>query len=269
MSMAIEEPRARHWAREDAAEAKERDARALAITTQQSQRDVLKLRREREAKEREWARWDRLLASEPFADFLSERGWEVRETNAARFVAWEAESAALGAMLMDERAAAYAARTLHATHFHTALHGRIFEGIIGAWRQYMARRQARQNVGYDFVFIVEYFRAARLLEKCCGANYLAALIESCPGAANVAAYCESVIEAAGRRALHATGEALVQAVCAEDGKRFCMAKCGTENEPTHAPAYLSAALKKFCDALKTMGGGTPAPDLMKILEETK
>jgi hypothetical protein len=259
--------RRERWKREDAREAKEVAARVLAISEQANAKAVLKLRREQEAKEREWSKWDRLLDSVPFEEYLLERGLCVREAHNRVFHNSEAEWAALGAVLMDNthKAVAHAARCLHCYCFQVKRHQIVYVAALQVWK----RSRNDPALQLDIVTVTEQLRRNRRYEQSGGANYLTALIESCPGAANIAAYCESVIEAAQRRVIHAAGEVLLDAVCAEDGKRWSMSKCGVEGEPMHSPARLAGALKKFCDELQAMNAAGPPPDLAKILQEMK
>jgi hypothetical protein len=228
-------------------------------------RDVLKLRREKEAKEREWAKWDRQLVTPQFQEYLTEHTLCVRKTFPAQFMAQEAEHATLGAMLIDEKAAAYTARTLCTTHFHAPVNTLVFSATVQAWRQYMARKSAKALIEYDLIWVVGSLRAQRVLERCGGAAYLTALIEACPSSANVAAYCEQVIEAAQRRALHAASEALQEAVSAEDGQRWQAASTTVAPEPMHPPLQIVSALRRFCDGIES----GELPELKQILEAEK
>lgn len=263
------ESRARRWAREDANEAKERDVRALSVSMQENERDLLKHQRKEELRKRLFSQWDRLLESEQFGHFLVARGLCVRDALQVPFVARDAESAVLGAMLMDERAASDGVRLLHRSYFYAPRHGLIFCGIEQAWRQFRARYQAgAQPVAYDLVMVIESLRAGRVLEQCGGANYLAALIDSCPSAANVSAYCEAIVEAAAQRVLLAASEAIAEATRAVDGVRWSASACSTEPEPMHPPLRIVAALRQLCGAIEAMSAsGGEAPEFKEILEK--
>lgn len=258
------------WAREDAREAKEMNARALAVSVQESAKEILRLRREQEAKESQWNKWDRLLAASPFEEYLQERGLCVRAQWNQAYIALDAEAATLGAMLMDAEAIAVTVRMLDYRAFHFTHHQQIFQCAEQAWRRALATRQAQgKTLHCDVIVIVEELRRCGWLASSGGRDYLSALIEGCPGPANVAAYADAVLEAAQRRVLLDAARVLMPAVAENDGVRWSAAKAGAVPLPLHPPERLLAALRKFCDGVDAMRNAAPPPDLSKILEEMK
>jgi hypothetical protein len=101
-----------------------------------------------------------------------------------------AEQAALGAMLLDAKAATTCARMLRAEDFTDPAHRALFR-FLAEHREPDARA--------DLVTTEASLRAAGLLKEVGGREYLIDLSESCPTLGNVAAYCDIVRRAAAQR----------------------------------------------------------------------
>lgn len=111
--------------------------------------------------------------------------------------ALEAEMSALGAMLIQESAAAAAMTVLHATDFYRGTHRKLFEVLAAMYGEGQL---------IDFITAAEAARQKGILDELGGAGYLQVLIESCPGAANIESYAEAVLEASKRRQLIVAAE---------------------------------------------------------------
>ena len=176
----------------------------------------------------------------------------------------ESERSAIGAMLIEPRAIGAAMRCLHPAHFYFERHGAVYLCLV---QMYRAAQVAPAPIDLTTV-AGELYRRGKLAEIG-GAAYLTACIGTCPNAAQIGAYAGAVIEAAQYRALHGASDILRAAVCAQDGMKRSAASTLMEAEPMHAPAKLTAALRKFADGIDAMGQAKPAPDLKQILEMNK
>lgn len=212
---------ARRWAAEDAAEAKERDGRAMAESLRESQNAARKLERDERARQRQYTAWDKQLQSEAFADYLIERGLKLRDWTKGLPRAPEMERAALGAMMMLQDAPiTKAMRRLHPRHFGfdpfgaPVLNAKVFIAIT---RLEKARQTNRHTPlrSIDLLSVHEELRRMGAGETGVLA-YLRACVDECPSAANIDYYISHVIEKSRLRHLFALGEALQGATSAPD-----------------------------------------------------
>lgn len=193
-----------------------------------------------------------------------QRTTKERLQEAAPFSNPEAEKSALGAMLIEADAIGQAMRCLHPSHFFYKRHGAIYVALA---RQY--RQSQMKPTGIDLITTATALRLTGDLESVGGAAYLAACIGVCPNAALIGAYAGAIIEAAQYRAMACAAGVLKAATVEQDGMRRDMASMEMLPLPMHTPARLTAAMRKFVDGIDAMGQAKPAPDLKKILEESK
>ncbi len=104
----------------------------------------------------------------------------------------EAETAVLGAMLLEEDALAQAAELLEGQAFYKDAHRKIFTAVVELYKQ---------GIAVDLVTLTEALKTRNLLEEVGGPTYLATITSLVPTAANVEHYCRIVKEKAILRAL--------------------------------------------------------------------
>lgn len=121
--------------------------------------------------------------------------------------AMEAESSALGAMLLDGEAASEALEGLGAAMFGRDLHRKIFTAMATV-------HDAGQPV--DLITVAQELRRCGDYEATGGAAYLAALVEACPSARNIAAYIKPVKTAYVQRQLLDAARQMVSDVHAQE-----------------------------------------------------
>ena len=105
---------------------------------------------------------------------------------------YEAESAVLGAMLLEREAAARACELLRSEDFARPLHRTLF-GEIAVLH--------KQGKPVDPIVLEDELRRKEKLEECGGTAYMMGLLEAAPTAGAVAYYADIVRDYAGRRQL--------------------------------------------------------------------
>ena len=149
-------------------------------------REAARIRQARGAQERQFAGWDALTRTEAFARYLASRGLEMRPTLAGLPHAPEAESACLGAMLLDAQAVRQSLEQLRPRCFGREQNALVFLSIAVLSR--------REDAPIDFITVASRLRREGHLERVGGTSYLCALIDSCPSALNVGAYIREILE---------------------------------------------------------------------------
>lgn len=169
----------------------------------------LHIRKRRSEASRKAAQWDVLLASDEFQDYLAESGLELRPKWPAIPCDVFTESATLGAIMLNGRAARKAVALLKPEHFWFPPHRHIFRACV------LIEQDMRRGIRIrtDMVTVADKLRAYSKLEEIGGAMRLNQCLEDCPSATNIAAYISILHETARRRLLFqmchlASGEAL-------------------------------------------------------------
>ncbi|MFH0762519.1 MAG: replicative DNA helicase [Candidatus Omnitrophota bacterium] len=97
----------------------------------------------------------------------------------------EAETAVLGAMLLDEGAISVAVEMLNASCFYRDTHRKVFEAILELYKD---------NKAVDLITLTAELKNNGRLEEIGGVSYLASLVNSVPTAANIEHYARIVKE---------------------------------------------------------------------------
>lgn len=205
---------------------------------------------------RQWAQWDKLVTTQGFQDYIVERGLVLRSNQNSPYRCIETEQVTIGAMLMEREATETACRILHYSHFSLEAHQRAFLSLA---------RQLWKSGPIDLMTTTADLRQRGWLEKAGGPAYLVACIESCPSAKAIAAYAEIIVQAAQRRALQRCSELITEYTAAVEGRELNLATVTFDKEYVHNPAQISAALKKFADAVEAMPNAQEVPDLKQFL----
>jgi hypothetical protein len=212
------------------------------------------LQQRQRAWETQFQRFDKLLQSPPFREYLKERSLVVKEAVPALPKDVQAEQAALGAMLMasvlgDKEAVATGLRRLRPRMLAMQLrHTPILAALAAVYK--LKRQDKVAEV--DVIAVTTQLRRMKALGTegaSVTASYVMHLVEMCPGTANINAYIDAVIETARLRSLYDLGQRLQDAVL----------------EPNASPERLLNIVRNAVDAIEQKG----APDLESIFANDK
>ncbi len=121
----------------------------------------------------------------------------------------EAERAALGALLIDNRAWDEISDKISVSDFYRHEHGLIYTAIA---------QLAERQQPFDVLTIAEHLRTQNLLDQAGGETYIFELAQNIPSAANAQAYASIVRERSILRQLVATGTDIASSAFNSDGR---------------------------------------------------
>jgi len=104
----------------------------------------------------------------------------------------EAESATLGALLLDWEAVGEVIKYLRPDRFYSLQNQKIFSGIIELYNK---------SQRADLITLIEQLKSTGSLEEAGGLSYISSLTDTVPTSANVEHYAKIVLDQAVRRDL--------------------------------------------------------------------